>query len=654
LVHPYQLFQDAAFGKVVLMDYFCLRVRKSFKTHGFRLRCLYLIKYVFMQDAEKELRGYYNSNIETLAGKICTLMRKRRGFVIGEVITFLAAVAFVVCYFAVSAAGYWWLLVFLSLASYMTVRHFDEKNDEEIDHLTALKHVSEKELEALGGNFSVFGSGEKYIDVHHEYCFDLDVFGKDSLFNRINRTITSGGSDTLSGFLSDVGKNIDSQCRNPEIILRQIAVEELSAKKDWRISFLALGDKEQIESKRILDVLKKVTDMKISSFASSPFALGIAVLALVGFYGSIAACAFGMVSFQLPLWWGLIQFFLVVALNSRSLNKVEKAVGDLHEQIKSFIRLIELILDEDFAAEVNVRQKKTLDGSMESVAKLDKIFRGLDRRDSFLGIVLFNMFGLADFFLTRRFIAWQADYLDYMQKWINAVSSMDAMVSMGTMHFNNPEAVFPEIVENREIVYEAENLWHPFLGAGAKKNNFEINDHSYYIITGANMAGKSTFLRALGVNYILAMCGMPVFASCFRTGCFKLFSSMRTQDDLTHGISYFNAELLRLKQLIEYVEDDEIPTLIILDEILKGTNSADKLSGSRMFLEAMAGKNAAGVIATHDLELAKMSEEYPERFHNFCFEIKIGERVTYDYRISEGVARNQNATFLLKGILKNH
>ena len=183
------------------------------------------------------------------------------------------------------------------------------------------------------------------------------------------------------------------------------------------------------------------------------------------------------------------------------------------------------------------------------------------------------------------------------------------------------------------------------------KNDFNIHHLDYSIITGANMAGKSTFLRTLGVNYILAMNALPVFADSMRVSIFRLFTNMRTTDDLTHGISYFNAELLRLRQLIDSLRPT-VPSLIILDEILKGTNSLDKLNGSRLFLQYISEKNVTGVIATHDLELSKLADEMPGRFHNYCFEIELGEKITYSYKITSGVARNQNATFLLKNILK--
>jgi DNA mismatch repair ATPase MutS len=181
--------------------------------------------------------------------------------------------------------------------------------------------------------------------------------------------------------------------------------------------------------------------------------------------------------------------------------------------------------------------------------------------------------------------------------------------------------------------------------------DYQISDGHYYIVTGAYMAGKSTFLRSVGINYILALCGLPVFANHLKVSRFSLFSSMRTNDDLAHGISYFNAELLRLKQLISYCKQNR-HTLIILDEILKGTNSLDKLNGSRLFLQSISDLPVTGIVATHDLELSKMQQESPDRFHNYCFEIQLSDEITYTYRITEGVARNQNATYLLKNILK--
>ena len=296
------------------------------------------------------------------------------------------------------------------------------------------------------------------------------------------------------------------------------------------------------------------------------------------------------------------------------------------------------------------------------------------------------------FFLVRSFLKWKNTYMVKMEEWMHIISEMDAMVSMANFRYNHPEAEEAEFVSGKqeadaesevsesnvsenteigspEIVFEGKNLYHPFLGAKAVKNDFTIKDDNYYIITGANMAGKSTFLRSLGVNYILAMAGMPVFADQLKISRFRLFSSMRTTDDLTHGISYFNAELIRLEELLKFckestkekfckesIEGDKEPlrTLIILDEILKGTNSLDKLNGSRKFLEAISKQPVSGIIATHDLELSKMENDASGKFHNYCFEIDLGTDVTYTYKIQKGVARNQNATFLLNKILEKY
>ena len=304
---------------------------------------------------------------------------------------------------------------------------------------------------------------------------------------------------------------------------------------------------------------------------------------------------------------------------------------------------------------------------MESFTKLQRILDGLDRQGNPLYRFLSDAFFCYDFWITRRFRQWQGEYLHQVKDWIEAVSHFDMLVSMATFRYNEPTAIDAEIIENqgdRSLIYgsavgikrpvplilEAQAITHPFLGERAVSNDFTLQDSHYYIITGANMAGKSTFLRTIGVNYILARCGMPVFAKHFRASRFALFSSMRTTDDLTQGISYFNAELLRLQQLIDFCRNQP-HTLIILDEILKGTNSLDKLNGSRLFLEHIRQLPVTGIIATHDLALSKMADEHPDRFHNYCFEIELSDNVTYTYKITEGVARNQNATFLLKNIV---
>lgn len=347
---------------------------------------------------------------------------------------------------------------------------------------------------------------------------------------------------------------------------------------------------------------------------------------------------------------------VVLMCTSRSLRNIHNAFNRLNKQVGAYLELVRII-----ARNIDNHHVKIDDPDLPQLdyehaekpfAELKRILDGLDRRGNVLGLVIFDIFLLSDFFLLRRFLRWQRMDMDAIAAWVEAIAVYDGLISMATFRYNEPSATDAEMVGSDDVVFEAQGLWHPFLGERAVRNDFTVEDSHYYIITGANMAGKSTFLRSVGINILLAYNGLPVFAEHLRVSVFSLFTSMRTTDDLSRGISYFNAELLRLKQLLGSCRHQR-RTLIILDEILKGTNSLDKLNGSRLFLQEIARWPVSGIVATHDLELSKMEDEQPERFHNYCFEISLSDKITYTYKMSRGVARNQNATYLLRGILED-
>ncbi|MBQ8865543.1 MAG: DNA mismatch repair protein MutS, partial [Bacteroidaceae bacterium] len=439
-----------------------------------------------------------------------------------------------------------------------------------------------------------------------------------------------------------------------------------------RAAFMAQGQRQKIETRQIQEALEGVAEMPLSRFPLSPLSLVLAVTAILALLAVVVLAFFGVVSGTMAMMWATMQLFVGMMLFLNSIKMISKSVNNLHKQMKRYVELIRLTgemvdkltskqVDKLFAANTDVHRSTFITHrSTLAFDELRRILDALDRRGNVLGLMFANMFLLSDYFLVRRFIKWKERYLDKVGEWIDEVSTMDALVSMATFAYNEPRSGRAEIVESDEMVYEAKGLYHPFIGDKAVRNDFNIADNNYYIITGANMAGKSTFLRSIGINYILAQNGMPVFADSLRVSSYNLFTSMRTSDDLSSGISYFNAELLRLKQLIDNLKPSHTSsfggacsTLIILDEILKGTNSLDKLNGSRMFLEAMSAQPVSGIIATHDLELSKMADERPGRFHNYCFEIELSDNITYTYKITPGVARNQNATFLLKNIIRS-
>ena len=581
---------------------------------------------------------FYTEKERHLAGEIAQLKQKSRLFVAGQIVFFLLFLAFLVLYTLVSWGALPLVLSAISLLLYALVRLMDVKNDAQVHRFSSLRNVYLHELSYLKGDFSCFDDGEQYVDAHHPFTFDLDVFGPESLFQRINRTVTTGGSDWLAAQLSSVANRS----------ARADAVDELASMEPWRATFMALGADGRIDSALIRRALQEIKSLQIPTFAAKRWTFVLAWLLIVGLFAAVVASVAGLVSAQLPLWWGILHFFGVFFVCSGACRVISKAVDKLHEQLQVYVELIRQVSETTaFTTPQNAAIVDVLQGARQSFDQLNDILNGLDRRGNILGLFLMDALFLSDYFLVRRFLRWQRQYLGQVPVWIDAISEMDGLVSMATFRYNEPQSGRAEVVASEKMVYEAVGLYHPFLGAKAVRNDFTLQHRHYYIITGANMAGKSTFLRALGINYILAMNGMPVFATSLRVSTYNLFSSMRTTDDLAHGISYFNAELLRLKQLLTACQHNS-QTLIILDEILKGTNSVDKLNGSRLFLQAVSALPVTGVIATHDLELSKMEGE---RFHNYCFEIALGQDVTYSYKITPGIARNQNATFLLREIL---
>lgn len=603
------------------------------------------------------LVDFYSRRVSALSGEILSLRKKNRTYIALELITFCTALL----------AGIFWCLrgmpvALLSvalafLAAYVAVRRIDVRNGEKTERLRRLRLVYEKELKYMRGDFSCFGDGSRYADPGHAFTYDMDVFGHDSLFNRMNRTVTTGGSDMLASWLGSLPADRDSIARRRE------AIAELAGMEEWRTEFLAMGQRlaadgkglcGETDSSAILGVISDVRGMEIAPKAGKRGALVAAYTAVAGFIAAILLAVFTSVPSSVPVLWGVLQLFVVLAVTLRPLRKISRAVEKLHSQLNVYIMLIRHVAGAEFGSrELKELQDRLSDDdacALMSFGQLSGILKSLDRRGNVLGLILFNMFALSDFFLVRRFLKWQRLYMERISEWVGCVSRADALVSMAVFRYNEPEAVDAEVTDAPGVTYAAKGLYHPFLGVKAVRNDFTVEDGSYYIVTGANMAGKSTFLRSVGINYILAMNGMPVFAESLRVSVFNLFSSMRTTDDLSRGISYFNAELLRLRQLIESCKHAG-RTLIILDEILKGTNSLDKLNGSRLFLQEISRLPVSGLIATHDLELSKMEETAPSRFHNWCFEIELADNVTYTYKITPGVARNQNATFLLKRII---
>lgn len=611
-----------------------------------------------------QLRDSYKREEERIEDILRRLRVRNRSFVAGEIASFLGILFFIVL---VTLSGSSVVKIIegvgaaLMFFAYVIIRRKDVKNSERIAELERLRKAHQHEVQYLNGDFSSFDDGERYVNPHHSFTYDLDIFGREGLYQRLNRTVTSGGADRLAYYLGSVNahKSID-EINDYRKAIHGLGDDSLT---HWRMEFIANGVDSKIDTNVILKTLPKLKAIDIPKIYSGKVMIAVAWALSIGLIASIIAAIYHFVNPLLPIFWLIFNFFFVSVIAGKKLNEMLAVGNSLKGQMDPLMHLISMVSklnidEESLDTEILKHEARVLQSAETSFDSLTNIVETLILRGSDIYKLFADSLGLRGILLVCKFYHWREEASDNISEWLAAIAEIDAIVSMA--QYDNLSQIESNVTiqDSNKVVFNAKGLYHPFLGEKAVRNDFNIEDRNFYIVTGANMAGKSTFLRAVGINYVLAMNGMPVFADSLTVSRFNLFTSMRTSDDLAHGISYFNAELLRLKQLIQnltpnsYLLTPNSSTLIILDEILKGTNSADKLNGSRMFLRAMMDKPVTGIIATHDLELSKMDEESP-RFHNFCFEIKLGTDVTYSYKITTGVARNQNATYLLKKMLND-
>ena len=514
-------------------------------------------------------RELYSERIKTLTDEIYQLNRHNRLVVVLELTAIVLAIGCIVAYTMWSSILAL-VVAALFIAAYIAIRWKDSSNSRLSEQKESIRSVYQKEVAYLNGDFSGFPSGEQYVNPHHEFTLDLDIFGPQSLFNRINRTVTTGGSDFLAKELAETRvRSID------EIERRREAICELSERESLRTSFLMQSKGRQINTTAIMEALHEVQQLRVSHLAAHRLTYIAAVGSIIIFYGLLAGAVFGPLSGSFPMLWVLLQITAVYLLFGRTLKRINQSINIILPRLGTYVSMILQIVTSDLKSQEgrDIIGQLSADeqDALKSFRQLKGIINDLDQRNE-VWVPISNALYLADYFIVRRFLLWQDRFMMHIEDWIDAVSHFDALVSMATFRYNEPDATDAELVDADEVVYEACGLYHPFLGQQAVRNDFSISDQHYYIVTGANMAGKSTFLRSVGINYVLATCGMPVFANSLRVSLFSLFSSMRTTDDLSHGISYFNAELLRLQQLMETCRQNR-HTLIILDEILKGTNS---------------------------------------------------------------------------------
>ena len=583
---------------------------------------------------------YYNKRVAEISLLLKNFKRRRNQFTTIKIVSFLAAIAFI-GWFSTNGQTGLLVLFFACIALFVFINVRETKLLKRIAFHEELRNGSLIELEYLQGNYDRLDSGEEYKDASHPYAHDLDIFGEDSVFQAINRTTTRHGRERLRQWLLLPLRSAE------EILRRQEAIGELAAMPDWCHTFRALGNYKQV-GKLSPEAIKNNSQKK-SKFATwkKPFLYvlpGLNILAWVLYIVDLVPAAIPEL-FSLAL----------LAITLSAVKQMNKAHEGVNSFIRSFSDLYELIRhfsNQEFHAarlrEIHDKLFNQHHDASEALRELYRVQEGFDQRGNVLVTILLDALYMRDLHLYLRLVKWQNKYASYIPEWVDIVGELDSLVSMANYRYNHPDFVTP--TPSDDTLLQGKEIGHPLLTATrCVTNDFEVRRlHEFYIVTGANMAGKSTFLRAIGVNLVLACCGSVVRAASFQFQPMRLFTSMRTVDNLAKGTSYFHAELLRLKQLVEMARNEE-KLFIILDEILKGTNSRDKLNGSRRFLQKLLSLPIAGLIATHDLELGELAKAFPHNYFNRCFEITHTDNdIAYDYKLKTGVSQNMNASILLE------
>lgn len=503
--------------------------------------------------------------------------------------------------------------------------------------LKALLQLNQTELKVLKREFSELPTGDQYKNPEHEFSQDIDIFGKHSFFQYLNRTALKEGEEHLASKLTS--NSIDY------IESKQEAIKELAEKVELRQNFTADAMLVDTETKAS-SIVSWITNYK--TFVPkwmSWFPTVFSVLSLV----VITAYFFNVITgAQLLLWFviglGISGVFL------KRINNLSSHVSQAQSTFQQYFKLLKLIEDAEFNSELLSSFQSNIHSEAAKASQVLKVLSkhidGLDQRNNILLGIVLNGFMLRDITQSLKIEKWLLAHAHQVQSWFEVVAEVDAYNSLANFHFNHPSYVFPHIKDQGSFT-KTEGAVHPLIPPkDAVRNTFEIKDNQFFITTGANMAGKSTFLRTVALQIVMANVGLPVCATSCDYVPTKLITSMRTVDSLADEASYFFAELTRLKYIVDEIESDKY--FIVLDEILKGTNSTDKAMGSRKFVERLVKANAIGIIATHDLSLCEVADELPQ-VQNYYFDAEIiDDELNFDYTLKQGICQNMNASFLLK------
>ncbi len=511
----------------------------------------------------------------------------------------------------------------------------------------AFLKVNENEIRLRNTRQTLYSDGTNFEDGRHPYTSDLDIFGQFSLFSLINRCATALGIAKLAGWLQGAATK-------QEIEGRQKAVAEIAEDLDWSQNF---------QSKLLFNIHQKieVKSFLLRYFEGSSLAFGNVFMRLyvpAAPYVLLSGVLFSLL--VTPIWTGLsllglIHLFWTLGLAGK-VGLFSSRIDKVGQILAAYAEGLTLIEEKTFEAAENQRLQQQLGvgGKPLSTAfrELSTLINNLDARNNMLMGAILNIILLWDFKYVMKIVQWKSRYEADILEAFDVIAGFEALNSLAILKRNHPSWANPELLSDTAAdKILAMEISHPLIPSGQSiANDYNNAHHRIALITGSNMAGKSTFLRTFGINAVLAYAGAVTCAARFKLPIYNLISYMRIRDSLNESTSTFKAELDRMKFILDTVKEDK-NSFFLIDEMLRGTNSVDKYLGSRAIIRKLIAMEGKGMVATHDLQLASLEEENVGKVQNYHFDIRVEEgEMLFDYKLKHGRCTIFNASLLLKGI----
>jgi hypothetical protein len=510
-----------------------------------------------------------------------------------------------------------------------------------------LIELNKEEIEVLGHNYLHRETGEAFNIPTHAYANDLDIFGRASLYQYINRCTSEQARALLAKHLLEAQPTAF-------IVKQQESVKELSQKNIWMQQFASFG---------LSNIVTASTQQKINTWLQEEQTVfkwkGWSML--VNVYAVFTLVSLGLfITDIIPnyLFYYLTFFYMIFALvQSKKVQSTYKLLSKAVSEVATLQQQLEWLEKEKFQNPYfnellqNIKPHEQTTAAKE-INELKKILDRFDARLNVFAFFFLNSFLLWDTRQMLSLIDWKKRNSNYLNNWFDAIAATEVSISLATLYFNQPNFSFPEIKEDH-FVFEGVEVGHPLIVESKRVNNsFGLaGTGQVALVTGSNMGGKSTFLRSIGVNTVLALMGSPVCAQHFAISNIELMSSMRIADNLAESTSTFYAELKKLQTIIEAVKANK-KVFILLDEILRGTNSLDRHTGSKALIKQLIHQHAVAIIATHDVDLANMeTTDFPAAISNYHFDVQVAnDELYFDYKLKQGICQSLNASILMRKI----